>query len=109
MVGGGAAKQRKCPSCGAGVEDMKPILVACPLLAPLRERFPDLFFTPSVSFFMQQQPALVGCRHVHPPTDAAAGAIFPSFSAADSHASRSSFPLHAAYSLVGAQPAWPGS
>ena len=48
-------EQRICPYCRSGVEDVAHVLFACPLYAPLRVRFADLFSQEHTlqSFFAQ--------------------------------------------------------
>jgi hypothetical protein len=71
-------EQRACPHCQGCVEDVQPVLCLCPLHSPLRARFPDLLFEPTVHALMQQTPVLVAafaaeCQRTH----AAAAATGP--------------------------------
>lgn len=54
-------EQRVCPHCSGGVEDVPHMLFDCPLYAPVRARFPDLFTgaAPSVRAFLEQDAGLL--------------------------------------------------
>ncbi|EFN50798.1 hypothetical protein CHLNCDRAFT_55564 [Chlorella variabilis] len=50
-------EQRVCPHCHDGIEDAPHMLLTCPLYAPLRLNFPDLFAEPhSPHRFLRQKP-----------------------------------------------------
>ena len=71
-------EQRACPHCQGAVEDVQHVLFVCPLYSPVRARFPDLVFQPTVHAFLQQDPVLVAafaaeCHRTHTATAAATG------------------------------------
>ncbi|EFN60189.1 hypothetical protein CHLNCDRAFT_56640 [Chlorella variabilis] len=50
-------EQRVCPHCHDGIEDAPHMLLTCPLYAPLRLNFPDLFAEPHPPHrFLRQKP-----------------------------------------------------
>jgi hypothetical protein len=54
-------EQRLCPHCGGGIETVEHMVFHCPLYAPLRSRFSDLFDPPPPTlhaFFQQPAPRL---------------------------------------------------
>ena len=54
-------EQRICPHCGCGTETVEHMVFHCPLYAPLRDRFADLFepLPPCLHSFLQQPAARV--------------------------------------------------
>jgi hypothetical protein len=62
--------QRTCPPCQGGLEDVQHAMLVCPLYSPVRARFPDLVFEPTVHAFLEQDPVLIAafvaeCQHTH--------------------------------------------
>ncbi len=62
--------QRTCPHCQGGLGDMHHALFVCPLYMPVRARFPDLVFDPTVHAFLEQGPVLIvafvaECQRMH--------------------------------------------
>lgn len=50
-------EERICPHCHGGIEDVSHIIFDCPLYAPVRHRWPDLFQIPHSLHLFLQQPA----------------------------------------------------
>ena len=58
-------EQRVCPHCSGGTETVEHMLFPCPLYAPLRMRFADLFESCTTTLFdFMQQPAVRLARFV---------------------------------------------
>ena len=72
-------EQRVCPHCHDGIEDAPHMLLTCPLYAPLRLNFPDLFAEPHPPHrFLRQKPCRLAafaaaCHHGGQPALISAG------------------------------------